>query len=293
MRTEKEMYELIMGIAQKDERIRAIYMNGSRTNPNAPKDIFQDYDMVFVVTETASFINEVNWIDIFGELIMIQEPDKMDQLAGKEADFDKSYGYLMLFQDGNRVDLHIETKEKMLENYKNDPLTKPLLDKDNILPSIPAPSDQDYWTKKPSEQGFLNDCNDFWWCLQNVAKGIWRDELPYAKQMFEMYIRPRLAKMAAWWIGMKHDFQVSPGKMGKYFKQYLPESYWGMYEQTYSDHDYEDFWDSIFVTCHLFRALAKEVADQLLFTYQDQDDINMTQYLQHIRQLPADAKSIF
>ncbi|MEH7545496.1 aminoglycoside 6-adenylyltransferase [Neobacillus vireti] len=293
MRTEKEMYELMMCIAQKDERIRAIYMNGSRANPNTPKDIFQDYDIVFVVTETASFINEVNWIDIFGKLIMIQEPDKMDQLAGKEVDFDKSYGYLMLFQDGNRVDLHIETKERMLDNYKNDSLTKPLLDKDNILPSIPAPSDKDYWTKKPSEPGFLNYCNDFWWCLQNVAKGIWRDELPYAKQMFEMYIRPRLDKMAAWWIGTKHDFQVSPGKMGKYFKQYLPESYWGMYEQTYSDHDYEHFWDSIFVTCILFRALAKEVADQLLFTYQDQDDINMTQYLQHIRQLPADAKRIF
>jgi aminoglycoside 6-adenylyltransferase len=282
-----------MDIAQKDERIRAVYMNGSRTNPNTPKDIFQDYDIVFVVVETALFINEVNWIDIFGELIMIQEPDKMDQLAGKEVDFDKSYGYLMLFQDGNRVDLHIETKERMLENFKNDSLTKALLDKDNILPSIPAPSDQDYWIKKPSEPVYLNYCNDFWWCLQNVAKGIWRDELPYAKQMFEMYIRPRLDKMAAWWIGTKHDFQVSPGKMGKYFKHYLPESYWGMYEQTYSDHDYEHFWDSIFVTCNLFRTLAKEVADQLLFTYQDQDDINMTQYLQHIRQLPADAKRIF
>lgn len=28
MRTEQEMYELLLGIAQKDERIRAVYMNG-------------------------------------------------------------------------------------------------------------------------------------------------------------------------------------------------------------------------------------------------------------------------
>ena len=34
MRTEKEMYGLIISIAQSDERIRAVYLNGSRTNPN-------------------------------------------------------------------------------------------------------------------------------------------------------------------------------------------------------------------------------------------------------------------
>lgn len=41
MRTEKEMYDLILDIAKNDERIRAIYLNGSRTNPNVPKDIFK------------------------------------------------------------------------------------------------------------------------------------------------------------------------------------------------------------------------------------------------------------
>ena len=58
MRTEQEMFDLILSVASEDERIRAVYMNGSRTNPNAPKDIFQDYDIVYVVTETLSFINE-------------------------------------------------------------------------------------------------------------------------------------------------------------------------------------------------------------------------------------------
>ena len=56
MRTEKEMYDLIISIAQSDERIRAVYLNGSRTNPNVPKDIFQDYDVVYVVTETKPFM---------------------------------------------------------------------------------------------------------------------------------------------------------------------------------------------------------------------------------------------
>lgn len=41
MRTEQEMYDLIINIAQQDEEIRAVYMNGSRTNQNVPKDIFR------------------------------------------------------------------------------------------------------------------------------------------------------------------------------------------------------------------------------------------------------------
>ncbi|WP_439873267.1 aminoglycoside 6-adenylyltransferase (plasmid) [Bacillus mycoides] len=292
MRSEKEIFDLIIGTAKKDERIRAVYMNGSRTNPNAPKDIFQDYDIVYVVIETASFIKDKTWIHTFGDLLMIQEPDKNNESAGIDMDFDRSYGYLMLFTDGNRIDLHIETKDTMIEGYMNDKLTVSLLDKDNILPLIPAPTDIDYHVKRPTASMVMSCCNDFWWCLQNVAKGIWRDELPYAKQMFEYVIRGRLNQMVSWWIGIKHDFQVSTGKMGKYFKSYLPESYWEMYEKTYSDNNYENFWDSIFVTCELFRTLAEDVTDNLLFTYPIDDDVNMMKYLKHVRNLPSDAKVI-
>ncbi|MGG1658032.1 aminoglycoside 6-adenylyltransferase [Brevibacillus sp. NRS-1366] len=293
MRNEKEMFDLILGIAQRDERIRAVYMNGSRTNLHVPKDMFQDYDIVYVVTETASFIKDEQWIKQFGDLIMIQEPDKNDQSVGIEMDFDRSYGYLMLFTDGNRIDLHIETKEAMIEGYGVDKLTMPLLDKDSCLPLIPPPTDIDYHVKKPTEPQFMSCCNDFWWCLQNVAKGIWRDELPYAKRMFEETSRAQLDEMVSWWIGTKHDFRVSVGKMGKYYQQYLPATHWEMYKKTYSDGSYGNVWASLFVTCELFRALAREVAESLTYRYPAEDDTNMTAYLKHVGNLPAEAKEIY
>lgn len=292
MRSEKEMLDLILGIAEKDERIRAVYMNGSRTNVNAPKDIFQDYDIVYVVTETASFINDEHWIEQFGDLIMIQEPDKNDQMVGIQMDFDRSYGYLMLFTDGNRIDLHIETKEAMQENYVKDKLTMPLLDKDNCLPHIPTPTDIEYHVKKPTEALYFSCCNDFLWCLQNVAKGIWRDELPYAKRMYELTNREFLDQMVSWWIGSRHDFQISTGKLGKYFKNDLPEPYWELYKKTYADSDYEHMWDALFVTCELFRRLALDVADFFGFTYPAKDDASMMEYLNCVRSLPSDAKEI-
>ncbi|QSO52682.1 aminoglycoside 6-adenylyltransferase [Alicyclobacillus curvatus] len=292
MRDETAMYDLILGIASHDERIRAVYMNGSRTNANVPEDIFQDFDIVYVVTDTATFVKDGRWIDVFGELVMMQEPDKNLERSGDGMDAYQSYGYLMLFKDGNRIDLHVQTKEAMVAEYGDDKLTVPLLDKDNCLPHIPAPTDVDYHVQPPTEQAFLGCTNNFWWCLQNVAKGIWRDELPYAKRMFEGIVRQDLDEMVSWWIGVQYNFDVSTGKMGKYFKRYLPGPYWEMYAATYSNSDYEAFWNSIFVACHLFRVLANDVGHQFTYSYPATHDENMTQYLSHVRTLPKDASSI-
>ena len=66
MRTENEMYSLILEVAKNDDRIKAVYMNGSRANENVPKDMFQDYDIVYVVEETQSFIEDKDWVRVFG-----------------------------------------------------------------------------------------------------------------------------------------------------------------------------------------------------------------------------------
>ena len=47
MRTEKEIYDLVLNFAFQDERIRIVTLEGSRTNVNIPKDNLQDYDITF------------------------------------------------------------------------------------------------------------------------------------------------------------------------------------------------------------------------------------------------------
>ncbi len=293
MRSEERIFDLITNIAENDERIRAVYMNGSRTNPNVPKDIFQDYDVVFVVTEILSFIKNDCWINIFGDILMVQEPDKLDKSVGKDMNFNHTYAYLMLFTDGNRIDLRLQTQKEMLSEYGEDKLTIPLIDKDEILPPIPSPTDIDYHIKKPTEGKFESCTSNFWWCLQNVAKGIWRDELPYAKSMYEYTTRDALDKMVNWWIGIEQNFQVSTGKFGKYFKKYLPKSYWMMYQETYSNSDYTQMWHSIFIACDLFRNLSQDVAAHFNYPYPIKYDNNITKFLSHIKELPADAKKIY
>jgi aminoglycoside 6-adenylyltransferase len=277
MRTEQEMFDLIIGIANADERIRAVYMNGSRANPSIKKDKYQDYDIVYVVTETASFLTDKNWISVFGDIAIVQEPDSNDCGWGQNSDYSRSYGWLILFKDGNRIDLHMQVKKAMNEEYTNDSLTIPLLDKDNILPQIPPASDKGYWIQEPTKSKYDGCCNEFWWCLNNVAKGIVRDQFPYAMRMYHEAVHIQLDKMLEWYIGIKTEFSVSVGMWGKYFKKYLPVRLYKLYTKTYSNH--EELWGAIFAACELFRTVAPVVGNYFGYIYNQSDDDNMMQYL--------------
>jgi len=284
MRTEKEMFDTILNAAKENDRIRAVYMEGSRTNPNATKDKYMDYDIVYVVTEIEWFIENKNWLSVFGELAMIQEPDTNSVAEGENLDISKSFGWLMLFKDGNRIDLHINTlTENYCEEYKNDKSLMTLLDKDNILPQIPPPSDVDYYIKKPTEGQYISATNNFWWCLQNVAKGIARDHLTYAMNMYVQVVHENLESMVNWYIGIHNDFSVNVGMWGKYFKKYLPENLYAIYVKTYSDANYENLWNAVFAACELFRIIAPIVGDELGYEYNKQEDENMTEYLLKVR----------
>src|SRR5699024_8729610 len=173
----------------------------------------------------AKFLQDKKWLQVFGDILIMQEPDKVDRAMGQGSGDPRCYTYLMLFTDGNRIDLRLETETFMLEHYGQDSLTRPLLENDSCLPKIAHASDDIYHVKKPSQAHFTGICNEYWWCLQNVAKGIWRDELPFAMASFNRHVRDALDQMVAWWIGSKYDYQISVGKMGKYFKTYLPDEY--------------------------------------------------------------------
>lgn len=289
MRTEKEMYDLLFSIANKDERIRAMYLNGSRTNPNVPKDIFQDYDVVYVVSETKPFIEDKEWIKSFGEILYMQYPDEHPDYPSDKENF---YGWLMQFSDGNRIDLHVETVTHAQENILNDSLCSVILDKDNCLPEIPPSNDKNYWVQKPTFQQYKCTCTEFWWCLNSVAKGLWREEIPYVQDMLSFVVRKQLKKMLSWKIGVLTDFSVSVGKSAKYMHKWLTNDEWEKYLQTYSTADKDSIWQSVELMCSLFTKTALWVAEKLNFEFDSIEATNSTYYLSKVKALPKNAREI-
>ncbi|MBV7504176.1 aminoglycoside 6-adenylyltransferase [Bacillus sp. sid0103] len=290
MRTEHEMMKLILTVAEKDDRIRAVGMNGSRTNPNVPKDMFQDFDIVYLVTDLDSFLCNHDWIDVFGERIIIQMPEVMSMFP---LGLGRRFTYLMQFTDGNRIDLMLIPLDEADIYYKEDKLTVILMDKDHCLPSIPPPIDEDYWVKRPSAEFFADCCNEFWWVATYVAKGLWRREILYAQEHLNQHVRPMLMKMLEWKVGIQTDFSISVGKCGKYLERFLSEQSWQELLSTYAKGSYEDVWRALFTMAHLFRTTAMDVAESLNFEYPYEEDKRVTAYLKHIETLSPNANEIY
>ena len=289
MRGAAEILELILSTARNDPRIRAVTLSGSRANPNAPRDIFQDFDILYLVTEVASFTADHTWINRFGELMILQMPETMHDPPPQQ---DGSFAYLMQFADGNRIDLTLVPIAN-LDHLEFDSLQQLLLDKDGLLPPFAPPSDRDYLPRPPTATAFADCCNEFWWVCPNVAKGLWREEIVYAKHTLDQFVRPQLMKMLTWYVGMETQFTSSPGKFGKYLNRYLEPALWALLMNTYSDAGYDATWQALEAMCALFRTTARQVAMHFGFVYQQSDDAKVSAHLRHVRYLPKDARKMY
>lgn len=289
MRSEQEMMDLVLGMAEKDERVRAVTLEGSRTNPNVPKDLFRDYDISFHVTDMQSYMDQPDWIDAFGDRLIMQMPEAMAMFP---PDLGNRFSYLMLFKDGNRIDMTLIPIEEKDDYVKEDKLMQVLLDKDGLFPDVPTSTDIDYWVKRPSAAFFADCCNEFWWVSTYVAKGLWRQEILYAQDHLNNLMRPMLMKMLEWEAGIRTDFSLSVGKNGKFLDRYIPEERWRKLMATYPSGTYESVWEALFLMGGLFRETAQYVAGELDFFYPLEEDEAITAYWQRVRELAPDAKSM-
>lgn len=289
MRSEQEMLELIVDTAKGDERIRAVIMNGSRTMPSATHDIFQDFDIVYVVTDVAPFRNDHSWIDRFGARMIMQMPDDMDDPRPLDR---HAFAYLMQFVDGNRIDLTLYPIDRMRDAC-GESASLLLLDKDGIVGRLPPATDNDYLPKRPTAKAFADCCNEFWWVCPYVAKGLWRREILYAKYFLEHAVRDQLMKMVTWYTGMNVKFSKSAGKVGRHLEQYLEPELWQILLQTYSDAGYDNTWDALDAMCDLFGRTALPVAECFGYGYPHQDDRSVRAHLKHVRSLPESAPRMY
>lgn len=133
----------------------------------------------------------------------------------------------------------------------------------------------------------------FWWTLNNVAKGLWREEVPYIMDMLNYCVRPMLIRLIEWKIGFQTNFSVSVGKLGKYMYRWISEEEWNAFLKTYPSGCASDIWESVFIMCDLFNEIAKEVAFKMNITYNKAEADNSLKFLKDVSLLTRDAKEIY
>lgn len=277
MRSEKVMKDLILTKAMNDDRIQACFLNGSRADVNATHDKYCDYDIVYVVNDIRSFTNDIEWINYFGDMLILQKPEDW---YNHPYDYNGTarFSYLMQFIDGTRVDLTlVDVTHISSINIEKEPRII-LLDKDKREELYDVQVGDIYNIQKPTYKEYLDTCNEFWWLAVNVAKGICREEFVFVKTYMEQYEMNMLLKMLSWKIGIDNDFNVSVGKCYKYLKRYLSEDDMKRVMNLYPSCNYQDIKEKLINMLDYFQELSREVADYFDFKY-NEEEANMREFV--------------
>lgn len=264
MRAETEMLDLILQTA-KTLQVAAVAMSGSRTNPKTPKDEFQDYDVVYVVDDLDNLTSALSWLDQFGKRIIEQEVGLGQRRL-----------YLMLFEDGNRIDLTLCPKEHIKEWVDSEGGFTVLEDPEHLFEPYSQNLER-YWTSPASETDFKNSCNEFWWVSAYVVKGICRKQVIYATDHLYGICQQELLKVLAWQVASDKG-TVDVGKNYKYLFNYLPTDKEKEFSDLLDFSSIDKITQSLLATMQLFHREAQRLAQKLDFDYDKEVAEKMIEY---------------
>ena len=264
MRTETEMLDVILQTAEA-LNVVAVAMSGSRTNQKVQTDEFQDYDVAYIVDNLEDLISDLSWLDQFGKRIIEQEVTLKHR-----------HLYLMLFEDGNRIDLTLCPKEHMKEWVDSEAGYTVLLDEKGLFESY-SPKPQRYWTSPANKMDFEKSCNEFWWVSAYVVKGICRKQVIYATDHLYGICQQELLKVLAWQVASDRG-AVDIGKNYKYLFNYLPIEKEKEFSALLDFSSLDKITQSLLATIQLFHQEAQNLAQNMGFKYEKEVAEKMIQY---------------
>ncbi len=264
MRTETEMLDVILQTG-KTLQVKAVAMSGSRTCPNVLKDEFQDYDVVYIVDDLDNLTSDLSWLAYFGKRIIEQEVS----LGNRRL-------YLMLFEDGNRIDLTLCPKVHIKEWVESEAGFIVLEDPEHLFEPYSQNLER-FWMSPASETDFKNSCNEFWWVSAYVVKGICRKQVIYATDHLFGICQKELLKVLAWQVASDR-VAVDIGKNYKNLFNYLPAEKEKQFSNLLDFISLDKITQSLFATMELFHQEAQFLAHKMGFDYDMKVAEKMIQY---------------
>ena len=264
MRTETEMMNLILQIANA-LNVDAVALSGSRINQKVQTDEFQDYDVVYIVDDIDNLTSDLSWLDQFGKRIIEQEVS----LGNRRL-------YLMLFEDGNRIDLTLCPKSHIQEWVDSEAGFTVLEDEKGLFEPY-SPSLGRYWTNPARAIDFEKSCNEFWWVSAYVVKGICRKQVIYSTNHLYGICQQELLNILAWQVTSDRG-TVDIGKNYKYLFNYLPIDKEKEFSALLDFSSLDKITQSLFATMQLFHQEAQYLAQKMDFDYDKEVAEKMMRY---------------
>lgn len=268
-------------------------LTSSRSIPQAPTDLFSDYDIILALRDVQSFYGDRTWLEAFGPiLVFYRDPLIFDRGLARSA-------YVTQYENGLKIDFSLWPVE-LLKQVVADPKLpdefdagyQVLLDKDHLTDGLKPPTYAAYIPLPPTETEYQETVEVFFLEATYVAKLLWRDDIMAAKHILdELMKQEHLRPMLEWLIELEHQWSVKPGLHGQRLKQWLRRDLWSELERTYTGAELKANWAALFDTVRFMRRVAIEVGDRMGYAYPQGLEQRVVAYLQKVKQHNRDAES--
>lgn len=267
--------------------VRAMLLTSTRAIPGARLDRFSDWDVILVVEEIETWLEDRSWIEDFGEVLIAY----WDPVAPDEATGIPVSGNIVEYTGLAKIDFTLWPTEMIpaLLSVADLPPEldagyRVLLDKDEVLRRLPEPTGRGYGLDRPSPDLYLKLVNDFFIGVPYVAKMLARREVLPAKWCLDYDMRyGYLLPMLEWRVAIERDWALAPGVNGKRLQEWLPPNLWAALEGTYAGLGVDENWGALFAMIGLFRQVATEVGESLGVPYPADLDRRVTDRALQVR----------
>jgi aminoglycoside 6-adenylyltransferase len=290
----REVLNAIIQWAKVKEAIRAVLLTSTRAVPNAHVDVLSDYDVILIVQDIQPLVSDKTWLSDFGDVLVVYwDAVYPDPVFGLEC-----CGNVTQYADGLKIDFTLWSVELFQKIVAAPALPdeldagyQVLLDKDSLTETMQLPTFKAYIPKPPTLEQYQTHVNDFLTDAPYVAKCLRRGELMPLKwaldyDMKHVYLR----QVLEWYVGVKYNWSVPVGSLGKGLKKVLPSDMWARLEQTYAAADLADNWRALAKTLELFRQVSTEVGEHLGYVYPNDLHQRVVAYVEQIKQLEPHTK---
>ena len=282
MRTEKEIIENVLDVAESDAAVMAVI----RTDL-LPERKYKYYNFIFVVNDIEKYEKDL-FETYFGERILLYRGDK----NYPELFPDHTKAYLMVFRDGITITVNIMDKDTFLARFNGEQENEnvwlsdtylKIMDKDDILPEIERLDEKQTWfAGKPSEEEFNETCNEFWWVLKTFAEYTLRRELPSAMFYLNAAVRDLLNKMIRWYLFLQAGHPVDMGILDCNMEILLDKDLFSMYRKTYPAADYDSMWEAFDAVVRLWTTIAADTAEFCGYVYSKETEKDMLSFIKSL-----------
>lgn len=270
----------ILKWANENSNVRAVVLNGSRARLE-PFDELADFDIAVFCQEAAPLLQDNTWFEQI-DLVWVYIPESYPR---QELTIPTR---LVIYDEGIKVDFSLFPATLLNEIGQTGELGtgyKVLLDKDKATANWLPPTFEFTPSPLPTEVDFNALVNEFWFEAYHIAKYLRRDELWLVK--FRDWTTKELLLKIIGWHALAKGRTQHTYYLGKHMKEWVEPEVWNILHGAFAYFDGADSWQALYTTTWLFRRLAKEISQIWHFSYPEETDKYISDFINRLQEQAA------